>query len=84
MNIPKFTLECGGVPQHHFTNASRSEISLFRQALWVDIVRKLMMLLAIALELPEQYFTERQAYNCASEEYLRCMGPVKVPQVMWC
>lgn len=42
------------------------------------------MLLAIVLELPEQYFTKRKFYNGASEKYLRCMNPVKLSQDLGC
>ncbi|KZP33296.1 2OG-Fe(II) oxygenase superfamily protein [Athelia psychrophila] len=71
LNIPKFIPEYADVPQHDFTKALHAEIGPFHKALWDKVVRKLMVLFAIILELPEQYFVERHAYDRASEDHLR-------------
>lgn len=71
LNIPKFIPEYANVPKHAFTNTYQSEIAHFQRNLWEKVIRKLMVLFAIILELPEQYFVERHAYDNASEDHLR-------------
>lgn len=71
LNIPKFLPEYADVPQHDYTKAFHAEIGPFHRALWDKVVRKLMVLFAIILELPEEYFVERHAYGRKSEDHLR-------------
>lgn len=71
LNIPKFIPEYADVPKHTFTNTYQSEIAPFHRVLWENVVRKLMVLFAIILELPEQYFVEMHAYDKASEDHMR-------------
>jgi isopenicillin N synthase-like dioxygenase len=71
LNIPKFTTDYTDAPRHDFINALRSEIEPFHRSCWEKVVKKLMVLFAIILELPEEYFVERHAYNRPSEDHLR-------------
>lgn len=71
-NIPKF------IPALERThpdviNTNRPEIELFARHIHNDIVSKLLVLLAIILELPENYLTERHRYNETSYCHLHYM-----------
>lgn len=48
----------------------QDEIARFQKKLWELVLKKLLVLLAILLELPEQYFVERHEYDKASDDYL--------------
>lgn len=48
----------------------QDEIAKFQKKLWELVLKKLLVLLAILLELPEQYFVERHEYDKASDDYL--------------
>lgn len=47
-----------------------NEIALFQKRLWELVLKKLLVLIAILLELPEQYFVEMHDYDKASGDYL--------------
>lgn len=71
-NIPKFI---PALERSHpgVINSHRSEIESFARHIHQSIVRKLLVLLAIILELPEDYLTERHRYNEKSDCHLRYM-----------
>ena len=46
------------------------EIASFQKKLWDLVLKKLLVLIAILLELPEQYFVERHEYEKPSGDYL--------------
>jgi hypothetical protein len=46
------------------------EITSFQKRLWDLVLKKLLVLIAILLELPEQYFVERHEYDKPSGDYL--------------
>jgi len=71
-NIPKFTPEYER-PQPDVVNAHRAEIEHFARHIHDDIVRKLLVLCAIVLELPEDAFLKHHRYDEKSDCHLRYM-----------
>ncbi|KAF8825410.1 Clavaminate synthase-like protein [Lentinula edodes] len=71
-NIPKFT---GDFPHTHpeLIRKNLPEIEEFARALHTEVLDPLFVLLAIALELPEDYFTKIHQYSVKSEDHLRYM-----------
>ncbi|EPQ56027.1 Clavaminate synthase-like protein [Gloeophyllum trabeum ATCC 11539] len=71
-NIPKFN---GHFPQKHpaVVQERITEIEEFARALHTEVLDPLFVLLAIALELPEDYFTNIHRYEDKSEDHLRYM-----------
>jgi isopenicillin N synthase-like dioxygenase len=71
-NIPKFN---GDFPQTHpnVIQDNLPEIEEFARALHSEVLDPLFVLLAIALELPEDYFTRLHQYPVKSEDHLRYM-----------
>ncbi|KAL4885952.1 hypothetical protein BJY04DRAFT_230155 [Aspergillus karnatakaensis] len=71
-NIPKF------IPQlershPEIINSNRAEIEVFARHIHDEIVRKLLTLIAIILELPEDHFLNVHRYNELSDCHLRYM-----------
>lgn len=71
-NIPKF------IPQLErahpdIINAHRAEIEQFARHINDDVVGKLLTLLAIVLELPEDFFLQKHRYDQRSDCHLRYM-----------
>lgn len=73
LNIQKFIPDYAGAPRHDFVKALQSEIEPFYKNVYEKVIRKLMVLFAIILELPEEYFVERHAYDKPSEDHMRYM-----------
>ncbi|KAF8892025.1 Clavaminate synthase-like protein [Mucidula mucida] len=71
-NIPKFN---GDFSQNHPTVIQENigEVEEFARALHSEVLDPLLVLLAIALELPEDYFTKLHQYQVKSEDHLRYM-----------
>ncbi|PVH93696.1 Clavaminate synthase-like protein, partial [Periconia macrospinosa] len=71
-NIPKFIpeLERAHPP---IINSHREEIETFAQHIHNSVVGKLLVLLAIILELPENFFLEKHRYDQLSDCHLRYM-----------
>jgi len=71
-NMPKFN---GYFPQEYpeLIKAHLPEIEEFARALHTEVLDPLFVLLAIALELPEDYFTNIHRYEAKSEDHLRYM-----------
>ena len=71
-NIPKFIPE---LERRHpeIINAHRGEIEHFARYISDNIAGKLLVLLAIILELPENFFLEKHQYNKRSDCHLRYM-----------
>lgn len=59
------------MPQHDLVRTFADEIAPFHRLVWENVVRKLMVLFALILELPENYFVDRHAYDRPSEDHLR-------------
>ena len=71
-NIPKFIPELER--QHpEVINAHREEIERFARHISDNVAGKLLVLLAIVLELPEDFFLEKHRYNERSDCHLRYM-----------
>jgi isopenicillin N synthase-like dioxygenase len=49
------------------------EIARFHHDVWEKVARKLFVLIAIILELPENYLTDAHAYDDDSDDHLRYM-----------
>ncbi|KAG6896516.1 hypothetical protein C0992_007705 [Termitomyces sp. T32_za158] len=73
LNIPKYIPHYASVPRHDFIKQFENEIAPFHRKLWGNVIRKLLILFAIILELPENYFVNQHDYNSASEDHLRYM-----------
>ncbi|KAJ3756714.1 Clavaminate synthase-like protein [Lentinula raphanica] len=75
-NIPKFN---GYFPHEHpeLIQKNLPEIEEFARALHTEVLDPLFVLLAIALELPEDYFTKIHQYSEKSEDHLRYMKYTK-------
>ncbi|KAJ3785557.1 Clavaminate synthase-like protein [Lentinula aff. detonsa] len=71
-NIPKFN---GDFEHHHpaIIEERIGEIEEFARSLHSEVLDPLFVLLAIALELPEDYFTKIHQYPVKSEDHLRYM-----------
>lgn len=52
---------------------NKAEIEKFQRKIAEDIVQKLLVLIALVLELPEDYLTNGHQYNDVSECHLRYM-----------
>lgn len=71
-NIPKFIPELQR-PHPEVINQNRPNIELFARHIHDQVVGKLLVLFAIILELPEDYFLERHRYDVRSDCHLRYM-----------
>ncbi|KAI0152142.1 Clavaminate synthase-like protein [Hypoxylon sp. NC0597] len=71
-NIPKF-IPAFERPHPEVINRNRSEIETFARHINDNIVGKLLVLFAIILELPEDYFLQRHRYEEKSDCHLRYM-----------
>jgi isopenicillin N synthase-like dioxygenase len=71
-NIPKFIPELER-PHPEIINQHREEIEHFARYISDDVVSKLLVLLAIVLELPENFFLEKHRYARRSDCHLRYM-----------
>ncbi|KAK7688780.1 hypothetical protein QCA50_008320 [Cerrena zonata] len=71
-NIPKFN---GDFEQKHpaIIQERLDEIEEFSRSLHTEVLDPLHVLLALALELPEDYFTNIHKYDVKSEDHLRYM-----------
>jgi len=71
-NLPKFN---GHFPQEYpdLIKQNLPEIEEFARALHTEVLDPLFVLLAIALELPDDYFTNIHQYPAKSEDHLRYM-----------
>ncbi|KAF5392111.1 hypothetical protein D9757_003208 [Collybiopsis confluens] len=73
LNLPKYTPEYESLTRHDLIRAYEDEIKPFHRLVWDNVIRKLFVLFAIILELPEDYFVERHEYDVPSEDHLRYM-----------
>ncbi|KAJ6588725.1 Clavaminate synthase-like protein [Mycena capillaripes] len=77
-NIPKFNGDFAH--NHPAVIAERlEEVEEFARSLHTEVLDPLFVLLAIALELPEDYFTKIHQYPVKSEDHLRYMRYQKYP-----
>ncbi|KAI2621206.1 Clavaminate synthase-like protein [Hypoxylon sp. NC1633] len=71
-NIPKF-IPAFERPHPEVINANRSEIETFARHINDDVAGKLLVLFALILELPEDFFLQRHRYDQKSDCHLRYM-----------
>jgi isopenicillin N synthase-like dioxygenase len=71
LNIPKYTHEYDNTPRSDLINAYEDQVRPFHRLVWDNVIRKIFILFAIILELPEDYFVERHQYDRPSEDHLR-------------
>ncbi|KAI1269219.1 hypothetical protein F5Y18DRAFT_423463 [Xylariaceae sp. FL1019] len=71
-NIPKFIPELERA-QPQVINDNRQEIETFARHIHDHVAGKLLVLFAIILELPEDFFLERHRYDVRSDCHLRYM-----------
>ncbi|KAF9074173.1 hypothetical protein BDP27DRAFT_1317421 [Rhodocollybia butyracea] len=71
-NIPKFN---GDFEHHHpaIIDEHLQEVEEFSRSLHSEVLDPLFVLLALALQLPEDYFTNIHQYSLKSEDHLRYM-----------
>lgn len=73
LNIPKAIPEWDDVPKHRIIRQNYDEIAVFHRDLFDKVIRKLFVLMAIILELPEDYLVHAHAYDKRSDDHLRYM-----------
>ncbi|TAQ86450.1 hypothetical protein B7494_g5224 [Chlorociboria aeruginascens] len=73
LNIPKAIPALAKEPLHEIVKQNYSEIAGFHREVWEKVARKLFVLIAIILELPENYLADAHAYDELSDDHLRYM-----------
>ncbi|ORY27485.1 hypothetical protein BCR39DRAFT_538233 [Naematelia encephala] len=73
LNLPKYTSDYTDAPRHEIFREHEAIIADFHRRCWYDVARKLFVLFALAMELPENYFVERHDYQKPSQDHLRYM-----------
>lgn len=71
-NIPKF-IPALNRPHPEVVNTHREEIEQFARHISDNVASRLLVLLAIVLELPENFFLEKHRYDAQSDCHLRYM-----------
>jgi hypothetical protein len=69
--VAKYIPEYDTLPRHAIFREHQKVIEDFHRRCWYDVARKLFMLFALAMELPENYFVERHDYERPSQDHLR-------------
>ncbi|EXJ93280.1 hypothetical protein A1O1_01672 [Capronia coronata CBS 617.96] len=73
LNIPKDIPALSNVPKHDIVREHYDEIASFHREVFDRVVRKLLVLISIILELPEDYLLNAHAYDQVSDDHLRYM-----------
>ncbi|ORY60257.1 gibberellin 2-oxidase [Pseudomassariella vexata] len=73
LNIPKAIPAYADVGKHQVVKDNYEEIARFHRDVWEKVIRKLFVLIAIILELPENYLADAHAYDEESDDHLRYM-----------
>ncbi|KAL5356562.1 gibberellin 2-oxidase [Aspergillus floccosus] len=73
LNIPKPIPAWENVPKHRIVRENYIEIASFHRDLFDKVIRKLFVLIAIILELPEDYLVNAHAFEERSDNHLRYM-----------
>ncbi|KAL3420496.1 flavonol synthase [Phlyctema vagabunda] len=73
LNIPKAIPAYENEPKHNIVQQNFTEIASFHREIWDKVIRKLFVLIAIILELPEEYLVKAHAYDEMSDDHLRYM-----------
>jgi len=72
LNIPKVIPALANEPLHKIVQENYTEIAAFHRDVG-EVARKLFVLIAIILELPENYLADAHAYDEKSDDHLRYM-----------
>ena len=70
LNIPKAIPTYANEPKDEIVKENWEEISKFHRDVWEKVARKLFVLIAIILELPENYLADAHAYDEDSDDHL--------------
>ncbi|CAO2658167.1 Nn.00g074270.m01.CDS01 [Neocucurbitaria sp. VM-36] len=73
LNIHKDIPAWANVGRHHIVEENWDEIRKFHRDVHEKVARKLFILMAIILELPENYIADAHAYDEVSDDHLRYM-----------
>lgn len=73
LNVPKPIPTYANEALHKITRENHAEIAAFHRDCWEKVLRKLFVLIAMILELPEVYFASAHAYDEDSDDHLRYM-----------
>ncbi|PLB55860.1 gibberellin 2-oxidase [Aspergillus steynii IBT 23096] len=73
LNIPKAIPAWEHIPKPRIIRQNYDEIASFHRDLFDTVIRKLFILIAIILELPEDYLLNAHAYDERSDDHLRYM-----------
>ncbi|KAJ5915247.1 hypothetical protein N7454_011142 [Penicillium verhagenii] len=73
LNIHKPISTWKDVPKHRIVHQNWDEIASFHRDLFENVIKKLFVLLAITLELPEDFLVNAHAYERRSDDHLRYM-----------
>ncbi|KAF1951760.1 gibberellin 2-oxidase [Byssothecium circinans] len=73
LNIPKDIPAWETIGKHRIVAENWDEIRSFHRDLWEKVARKLFVLMAIILELPENYLADAHDYDQLSDDHLRYM-----------
>ncbi|KAJ5870710.1 gibberellin 2-oxidase [Penicillium solitum] len=73
LNIQKDIPAWADLPKHRIVQENWEEIRQFNRDVWEKVVRKLFVLIAIILELPENYLADAHSYDEVSDDHLRYM-----------
>lgn len=73
LNIPKAIPAYANEPKHQIIQQNYAEVASFHRDVWEKVVRKLFVLIAIILELPDNYLADGHAYDEESDDHLRYM-----------
>jgi len=73
LNIPKAIPQYANEPRHEIIEENWEEIASFHREVHEKVARKLFELMAIILELPEDYLYNLHAYDAPSDDHLRYM-----------
>ncbi len=83
LNVPKLTPDYENVPLHDIVRQFHDEIAPFHRLVWENVIRRLFVLFAIILELPENYFVDRHHYDAPSEDHLRYVRPFLYMSILY-
>lgn len=73
LNVQKPIPQLDDEPRHRIVQENWDEIASFHRELHEKVARKLFVLMAIILELPEDYLYELHNYQNRSDDHLRYM-----------
>jgi isopenicillin N synthase-like dioxygenase len=71
--VHKDLLEYKDRPTHAFFKSHWHKFGPFHRKVWTNVARRLLILHALILELPEDYFLKMHDYDIPSEDFMRLM-----------